>query len=547
MDRIPTIASLVASHVEDRRRALVFEDRWWNWSEVVWESNARAHALASLLDPEQPQHVGVLMGNRPDYVFTLFGAALIGATVVGINATRRGGELERDVTHTDCQLVISDTAHQHLLQGLGAIPTVHNVDSHAWVSRLIGNSELALPDALPSPESLFVLIFTSGSTAAPKAVKRSQGRMAAGATLGLTDRDVLYSAMPLSHGNGLSGNLIPALQVGATVVLKERFSASELMPDVRKHGVTYFNTVGRALSYVLATPADPLDRQHSVKWVLAPEASQRDAEAFLERFGVRAMSGYGSSESAIAMSPCTVPGAMGIAKPDEDVVVVDVDTLVECPRAAFDAGGVLLNSEAAIGEVVRRDGYAGFEGYWNNDEATRERIRGGWYHSGDLAYRDADGVFFFAGRLGDWIRVDSENFATAPIERILSRHPDVAAVAVYPVPDTHNGDQVMAAIELRPGTTLDLAEFHLWLREQPDLGTKWAPRFVRISPGLPSTGNNKLNKRPLRTEGWRTVDAIWWQPQRGSHYLQLTDHDKELLETEMTSHGRGHLIPGGNA
>jgi fatty-acyl-CoA synthase len=484
------------------------------------------------------------MGNRPDYVFTLFGAAMIGATVVGINATRRGAELQRDIEHTDCQLVISDAKHLELLRGIGV--QTHNIDDETFISELVGHAERGVPEDLPDPDSLFVLIFTSGSTAAPKAVKRSQRRIAHGNDLGFTDADILYSAMPLSHGNGLFGNLIPALQTGACMVLKERFSASELMPEVRKHKVTYFNTVGRALSYVLATPTDPLDREHRVRWVLAPEASQRDATEFFERFGTRAMSGYGSSESAIAMSPCPEPGAMGRAREDQDVVVVSTETLQECPTAVFDEGGVLLNSEEAIGEVVRRDGYAGIEGYYNNDEATHERTRNGWYHSGDLAYRDANGVFYFAGRLGDWIRVDAENFATAPIERIIGRHPQVAAVGVYAVPDTRNGDQVMAAIEPRADEQLDVAELKRWLEGQTDLGTKWMPRYLRLSKALPSTGNDKLDKRPLKAEGWRTADRILWQPTRNSDYVELTEQDKQELERELTTHGRGHLIPGGH-
>lgn len=539
-----TVAELIRAHIGDERPALVFEDRTWLWDDVVTESIARAHLLTELLDPDRPLHVGVLMGNRPDYVFTLFGASLIGATVVGLNLTRRGAELERDIRHTDCQLVITDRTNAPLVQGLHGVP-VHSVDDESWISELVGHSELGLPEDLPDPEALFVLIFTSGSTAAPKAVKRSQRRIANGNDLGFSDADVLYSAMPLSHGNGLFGNLIPALQSGASVVLKERFSASDLMPEVRKHGVTYFNTVGRALSYVLATPPSPFDRDHKVKWVLAPEASQRDATDFFERFGVRAMSGYGSSESAIAMSPCPEPGAMGRAREEQDVVVVDPETLQECPRAVFSDTGALLNSEEAIGEVVRRDGYAGFEGYYNNDEATDERTRNGWYHSGDLAYRDSNGVFYFAGRLGEWIRVDSENFATAPIERILGRHPDIAGVGVYAVPDERNGDQVMAAIELRDGATWEPTSFRSWLEAQGDLGTKWAPTYVRLSKALPSTGNDKLDKRPLRAEGWRTSDPVWRQPHRGAEYIELSESDKDALEQEMTRHGRGHLIPGG--
>ena len=120
-------------------------------------------------------------------------------------------------------------------------------------------------------------------------------------------------------------------------------------------------------------------------------------------------------------------------------------------RRRFDERGRLLNAEEAIGELVSKGGGAGFEGYWRNDEAQRTRLREGWYWTGDLAYRDEKGFFYFAGRDHDWLRVDGENFASAPIERILQRHPDVALAAVYAVPDPVVGDQVMAAVQLRPG------------------------------------------------------------------------------------------------
>ena len=159
---------------------------------------------------------------------------------------------------------------------------------------------------------------------------------------------------------------------------------------------------------------------------------------------------------------------------------------VECETAQFDSDGKMTNADAAIGELVRRDAAGGFEGYWNNPEAESDRLRGGWFWSGDLAYRDADGVFWFAGRTGDWLRVDSENFAVSPVERILGRFADAAAVAVVGVPDPLAGDQILAAIELLPGRSFDPGRLRVFSgRTSPDLGTKWAPRFVRGHAGDP--------------------------------------------------------------
>ncbi len=154
-----------------------------------------------------------------------------------------------------------------------------------------------------------------------------------------------------------------------------------------------------------------------------------------------------------------------------------------------------------VGELVNTAGAGGFEGYYNDAAAEAERMRGGVYHSGDLAYRDEDNYVYFAGRLGDWMRVDGENLGTAPIEAVLLRHPAVTEVAVYPVPDPVVGDRVMAAVVLAPGTGFDADEFRAFLAEQSDLGPKQWPSYVRVSTGLPGTVTFKVLKRQLPAEG----------------------------------------------
>ena len=135
--------------------------------------------------------------------------------------------------------------------------------------------------------------------------------------------------------------------------------------------------------------------------------------------------------------------------------VINPDTGDECPPAEVDANGRVTNLLEAVGEIVETEPSSGFEGYYRNEEATKARFRDGWYWSGDLAYRDGDGWFYFAGRSNEWLRVDGENFAAAPVEAIIGRQPDVRSVAVYAVPDDPVGDRVMVAIELRAGSTLE--------------------------------------------------------------------------------------------
>jgi acyl-CoA synthetase (AMP-forming)/AMP-acid ligase II len=267
-----------------------------------------------------------------------------------------------------------------------------------------------------------LLLFTSGTSGAPKACLCTQGRLARIGTIvtqmfELTEDDVCYLTMPLFHSNALMAGWAPALAAGATAALRPRFSASQFLPDVRKHGVTYFNYVGKPLSYVLATPEQPDDAENTL-------------------------------------------------------------------RRAFD-----------------------------NEAANAARLRNGWYWTGDLAYRSEDDFFSFAGRDYDWLRVDGENFAAAPVEAILTRHPDVVLASVYAVPDTAVGDQVMAALLMRPGSSFDPQGFEAFLAGETDFGTKWAPKYVRAC-GWPTT---YPPPPPPRRWTW-PAKATWPWQQTGSRW-----------------------------
>ena len=278
--------------------------------------------------------------------------------------------------------------------------------------------------------------------------------------------------------------------------------------------------------------------------MLGPESAPADVRAFRKRFGPPVIEGYGSSENAIILIPDpTLPkGSLGRPLDGIDVVILDPVTAEEKPRARYDEHGKLLNAGEAIGELVSRNATSRFEGYYNNPEADAERTRNGWYWSGDLGYRDEAGVFWFAGRNADWIRVDGENFAAAPIERILARFPGADGVAVYAVPDSRTGDQVMAAIEMLAGATFDPDAFATFLAEQRDLGTKWAPRYVRIVDALPVGATNKIDKRPLRAERWETTDPLFWRAPRTETYEPFTAADADALRAEFDANDRANLL-----
>ncbi len=557
------MAELLAAREDDDRPALAFGDSTWSWRAVVAESHRRA-ALASALRRPGPFHLGILLDNVPEYLLWLGAAALAGAAVVGINPTRRGEELARDIRFTDCQLLVTDDAGAELLEGLDlAVPgdRIVRVDGPGYPGQLDAAKQGGRGDPgtsgarAVSPADLLLLLFTSGTTGNPKAVRCTQGRLAAIAgraaeAYGFDKDDICYCPMPLFHGNAIMALWAPALAVGASVAVAGRFSASRFLADVRRFGATRFTYVGKALAYVLATAERHDDADNPLRQGFGTEASAPDRAIFERRFGCRLVEGYGSSEggTSINVTPDTPPGSLGVPLPTDDVAVIDPGTGRECDRARFDDGGGLANAGDAIGEIVSRSGGRGFEGYYKNPAGDAERVHDDWYWSGDLGYRDEAGYFYFAGRGGDWLRVDSENFAAAPIERVVERHPDVAAAAVYAVPDPRSGDQVMATLELRPGASFDPEGFAAFLGAQADLGTKWPPRFVRLSPGLPLTATGKITKASLRAEAWECADPVFWSPGRGElRYRLLTGDDRRSLRAEFEAHGRAGLLRTGGA
>ncbi|MFE0104185.1 AMP-binding protein [Streptomyces sp. NPDC059009] len=550
-----TVAELVRERWGDHRPGLRFEDRTLTHHEVAAGAAARAALLADLLPGRGEPHIGVLLDNTPEYPLWLSAAALAGAAVAGINPTRRGAELARDILHTDCRIVVTERAHLPLLDGL-ELPGVRVlVTDTAAYGELLAPYRSAAPRIARTvtPESRMLLYFTSGSTGAPKAAICSQGRLAAaGQSLvdhfGVKSDDTHYICMPMFHGNAVIADWAPALVAGAGVALRRRFSAGHFLDDVREFGATYFTYVGRAVQYILATPPRSDDRDNQLRMGFGTEAGAVDAARFEERFGVRLVEGYGSSEggAAVQRTPDTPAAAIGRGVPGGDLAVVDPDTRAECPAAEFAADGRLLNGDAAIGELVNR-GHNPFEGYWRNAAADAERLRDGWYWTGDLFYRDADGFLYFAGRTDDRLRVDSENLAAAMIENILARYGGAAAVAVYAVPDPVAGDQVMAAIAPPPGAgggpgsfdPLDFAEF---LLSQADLGTKMTPRFVRVVERMPVTATNKVRRAELRKAGFRCPDPVWWRPAGEGAYRRLEGVDVERLVGEYRERGREELL-----
>ncbi len=530
-----TVAELLLARAEDERPGLRFEDAVWTWREVVAECAARARWMLDRTG-DRPLHVGVLLDNVPELVFLIGGAALSGSVVVALNTSRGPAELAGDAARADCDVIVTEPAHAALAEHL----------PNAITELELPGGEAAIPAKDITPETLLMLIFTSGTSGEPRAVRVTHrkvvvpGENLAGRLLG--PGDAVYCPMPLFHSGAVMAAYAPALAAGATLVLRRRFSVSALLDDVRRYGCTYLHYVGKALSYALTAPERPDDKDNPLRVAFGNEAAPLEQRAFADRFGCLVIDAYGSSETAIALSPDPFgpPGALG--KLSGGIAILDPETGQECPPARFDEHGRLANGDEAIGELVNTAGLGLFDGYYNDDAADAERIRQGNYWSGDYAYADEQGYVFFTGRALDRLRVDGENFGAAQVERVLAAFPGLRQYAVYGVPDAAAGDQVMAALIL--AAPFDPARFAAFWREREDVSAKWIPRFVRLTDELPATPSNKILKRLLARQAWLTDDPVWWRAGRDRDYTLMTSDDKARLRDEFARTGRTRLLEG---
>lgn len=488
-----------------------------------------------LLPHGHPQHIGLLLENTPEYVYWLCAAAISPLVVVGLNDTRAPASLARDVETADVGLVVYDAGHAELAGQLAshtAVPVVPADEALAGAGDATPDGALADGD-VADPDGLVALVFTSGSTGDPKAVRITQRKIAAPAAMlaerfGLGASDCIYNAMPLFHSNAVLVAWPIAVFTGCDLALRRRFSASRWLADVRRHGATFANYVGTPLSYILSTPERPDDAENPVRIVYGNEAGEDVRRRFSARFGVRVVDGFGSTEGGVAVSrtPETPPAALGPLPAGASVI--HPETGAECAAARFSSAGALENAGEAVGELVG-SGPGLFAGYYENPEADAERMRDGLFHTGDLAYVDAQGFVYFAGRASTWMRVAGENLAATPIERTLSKHPWVAEVSVYGIPAAEGpGDEVAATVvlaggagpaggddtgkagdgdgEREDGTTTSSAErFAAGLREflaaQPDLSVRQWPALVRVVASMPRTPSFKVRTAELVRRG----------------------------------------------
>jgi fatty-acyl-CoA synthase len=417
-----------------------------------------------------------------------------------------------------------------------------------------------------------MVIYTSGTTGLPKGINNNHQKLCAvgfavSGTVGLDRDDVGYACMPLFHSNAMFVGFMPAFWVGGSMALRERFSASQFVPDVLRHGVTFWNYVGEPVHYVLAAIEKEYggdeariareitnSPRNRLRYAVGNGAAPPDIDRFSRWLGLEDMFElYGSTEAAISTFRRKGDPRGSVGEVADTMVKILDPSGSECPPAELGPDGKLLNYEQCVGEICRVADNGLFQGYFDNPKANSDKVRDGVYHSGDLGHMlvvDGRRYLYFDGRTDDWIRKDGENFSASQIGRIVSEHPDIALAVAYGVPCAVSDELVMAAIKLRPGARFDPAGFFEWCDAQVNgasMDRKWFPDFIRIVDDFEFTQTQKVlvrNYKKLHFDRHRLPDhhLVYWRERGDAAFKPFTAADYERLRAEFERQEKLELL-----
>jgi fatty-acyl-CoA synthase len=588
------IEARAAHPVAADKVVLMHGERRWTYRQFRDESVRMAHLLLGRLGPideRRPGHVAMVLENHLELLALYGGCAYAGLTLFGVNTGLRGEILAGVLNQSRARLLVVDArfvpeiervrlqlahvAPENILilpTAGGPVPPLS--DLRACLEREVGPAGRSLdaPGVDVTPNRNLMVIYTSGTTGLPKGINNNHLKLCAtgigvSSNLGLGPDDVGYACMPLFHSNSMFVGFMPAFWVGGSIGLRERFSASQFVPDIFRYGVTFWNYVGEPVHYILAhiekeydgdeariAAAITQDPRNRLRYAVGNGAAPPDIERFMKWFGLEDMYElYGSTEAAIATfrDKSAPRGSVGEIT-DAAVKILDPSGR-ECPPAELGPDGKILNYDACVGEICRVAADTGlFQGYFDNPDATSEKYRNGVYHSGDLGHilvRDGRRYLYFDGRTEDWIRKDGENFSAGQVGRILSEHPDVALAVAYGVPCVVSDELVMAAIKLRPGTRFDPQAFFAWCETQVTGGSmdrKWFPDFIRPVDDFEYTQTQKVLVRHLKQVHFdrrRLPDVpLYWRERGDTTFKPLTAADYERLRAEFAAREKLDLL-----
>ena len=497
--------------------------------------------------------VAIFMNNRPDYVACWYGLAKIGVVSALINNQLVGNALTHCVKIAKAKAIIIDTelvgpwldVAQNLI---GVTPFVRgaNIDGIIDLDRALNAQTNRRPSKIYRGALMAMdpclYIYTSGTTGHPKAAtltnSRTQGisRVFIAGT-GTNANDIVYIPLPLFHSTGGLAAVGIALNTGAAIVLKSKFSATSFWDDIVKHNCTVFAYIGEMFRYLVATPPSENETKHKLKSCIGNGLRPDVWDKAEGRFKIpKIVEFYGSTEGTVFFVNVTgKKGAVGripkYLKKKFNVEIVKFDVDSELPVRGEDGLCVLCDIDET-GEVVgllkEGDPRATFAGYANDTDATNKKILrnvlvegDAYFRTGDLMRQDKAGYYYFVDRIGDTFRWKSENVSTMDVMEALTTFPNISEANVYGVlvPNA-DGRAGMAQIVLTGEVNFDELLAHLY-RELPKFAI---PIFLRIGPQVEVTGTFKYKKADLVRAGFDPnlkEDEIFWLDPQTAKYRPL--------------------------
>jgi long-chain acyl-CoA synthetase len=482
-------------------------DRVFTYRQFDDEVN-RAAAVLLGLGVTKGDRVSLLLTNRAEYLIFYFACFKIGAWAGPVNAQLKPQEIEFIIADSEAGTVVTqpdlllrlDAARERVASLRNVIVVGDNdewtvVDNDSETGRNVSelNPEPRTRNPEPGPEDEAVIIYTSGTTGKPKGVLLTHGNLLSNAQqiaewLRLTGDDRSLIVMPLFHVNGLMTTAMATLWAGGSIVLGPRFSASRHWETISRYGVTYFGSVATMLSMLNHAHTEGVPAELDVsrfRFALCGSAPVpvEVLRTFESLFKFPVIEGYGLSESTCraTFNPMDERRAGSVGKPIGNEVRI------------FDENDHEL-SPYQVGEIVLR-GPNIMKGYYNNEAATGEAFRSGWFHTGDLGYRDEDGFFYVVDRKSDLIIRAGENIYPREIDEVLYQHSGVKDAATVGVPHELYGEEVKSFVVLRKGEETTGQEIIEFCRER--LADFKCPKSIEFVDDIPKGPTGKLLKREL--------------------------------------------------
>ncbi|MCL1848010.1 MAG: crotonobetaine/carnitine-CoA ligase [Coriobacteriia bacterium] len=458
--------------------------------------------------------VSVQICNSPEFLLCLFGLVKLGAVMVPLHSKSTLPEFRHAITVCNARLAVIEERlldeYRQLQKDEGLLPDgivlvrCHNTESGtaAQASGLPYFDELKdrqptqlkLAPPLDSMDTAEV-IFTSGTTSQPKGVDLTHANLIFSGIYGiwqtsLRDSDRLLTAMPACHSNFQMAALTPVLVAGATLILLEHYSAHSFWQQIRDYRATITQCISMMVRTLLLQPVDTHEKDHQLREILYfMPLTNEEKVAFEQRFAVRLLNSYGSTESIGWV--ITDPPHGKRRWPSVGRVGLGYEA-----RIVDDKGAELPAHKTGEIQVKGIPGRSIMKGYYNDPEATRLALdEEGWLHTGDKGYCDEDGWFYFVDRRANLIKRSGENISATEIEMVLSAHPAIELAAVIGVPDPLRDEAVKAFIVVKNGASLTVEEVLDYCRER--LAAYKLPSFVEFRADLPRTCSMKIEKKKL--------------------------------------------------